>query len=119
MSEWALALGRLRRRRSDRRLAPCRFTLTWPDDTLSNTWRRVTLAATPSNGLTESDIFYFGSAVGETGVGNLSNVILVDGVDRMRRVARRRSLDVAAVDRAMQESESSARRITSRRFRTR
>ncbi|MCH8044216.1 MAG: lamin tail domain-containing protein [Planctomycetes bacterium] len=59
-----------------------RYTLTWPDGTLINTWLRVALLATPSNGLAQSDVFFFGSAVGDTGTGNRSNVILVDGFDR-------------------------------------
>ena len=61
---------------------PARFPLIWPEATLTDTWLRVTLFATPANGLSQSDVFYLGSAIGDTGTGNLSGVILVDGVDR-------------------------------------
>jgi len=44
-----------------------RITLTWPDNTIRNTWLQVTVLATANTGLAEPDVFYFGNAIGETG----------------------------------------------------
>ena len=37
--------------------------------------------ATSNTNLSEADLFYFGNAVGDTGAGNLLNVVLVDEID--------------------------------------
>lgn len=42
-----------------------RVTFTWPDGTIKNTWLQIT--AKTSLGLSSADVFYFGSAVGESG----------------------------------------------------
>ncbi|MCH8043377.1 MAG: tandem-95 repeat protein, partial [Planctomycetes bacterium] len=73
-----------------------RITLTWPHGALQNTWLQVTLKATGDTGLTEPDVFYFGSAVGDTGAGNRANVVLVDEVDAAAVLAG--AVDPAAVD---------------------
>jgi len=44
-----------------------RITLTWPDHTIQNTWLQVAVLATANTGLAESDVFYFGNVIGETG----------------------------------------------------
>ncbi|MCH8046641.1 MAG: tandem-95 repeat protein [Planctomycetes bacterium] len=73
-----------------------RITLTWPEGALQNTWLQVTLKATGDTGLTEPDVFYFGSAVGDTGKGNRADVVLVDEVDAAAVLAG--AVDPAAVD---------------------
>jgi hypothetical protein len=42
-------------------------TLIWPDNTIRNTWLRLTVLATPRTGLSAPDVFYFGSLLGDTG----------------------------------------------------
>jgi hypothetical protein len=59
-----------------------RITLIWPDGVLVNTWLQVTLKASREAGLRNDDVFYFGSAVGDTGRGNLPAVVLIDSIDR-------------------------------------
>ncbi|MCH8922318.1 MAG: tandem-95 repeat protein [Planctomycetes bacterium] len=59
-----------------------RITLVWPNGALANTWLQVTLKAGEATGLEQDDVFFFGSAVGDVGGGNLAGVVLVDGVDR-------------------------------------
>ena len=44
-----------------------RITLTWPDNTIQKQWLQVTVLATAATGLVESDVFYFGNAIGESG----------------------------------------------------
>jgi len=44
-----------------------RITLTWPDNTIQNTWLQVTVLANESTGLARPDVFYFGNAIGESG----------------------------------------------------
>ena len=44
-----------------------RVTLVWPDGTVRKQWLRVTVAANAHTGLASPDVFYFGSAIGETG----------------------------------------------------
>jgi hypothetical protein len=41
--------------------------LAWPNGTLTNTWLQTTIKANQNTGLTTSDIFYFGNAIGESG----------------------------------------------------
>ena len=42
-----------------------RVTLVLPDNSLRNTWLRVTLKATPDTGLAAADVFHFGNLAGE------------------------------------------------------
>jgi len=68
-----------------------RVTLLWPDyDTVNpdpttqavaKQWLQVTVKATANTGLAEPDVFYFGSAVGESGLGNFGGAALVNAVD--------------------------------------
>ena len=44
-----------------------RLVLNLPDGLFANGWVEVTLKATPATGLPESDVFFVGNAVGETG----------------------------------------------------
>ena len=43
-----------------------RVTLTWPDGQIKRTWLRVALKANANTALTAPDVFYFGSAPGDT-----------------------------------------------------
>ena len=45
-----------------------RVTLTWADGAIINTWLEVRVKATPATGLVNDNVFYFGNAIGETGV---------------------------------------------------
>ncbi len=44
-----------------------RVTLIWPDTVLRNEWLQVQVLATPTTGLSHSDVFYFGNLIGDTG----------------------------------------------------
>ncbi len=48
-----------------------RIKIEFPDQTFRNTWLRVTVLANSRTGLASNDVFYFGNAVGDTGVGNI------------------------------------------------
>jgi len=69
IATWATALAplsiKVREGAGDN--ASDRITLTWPDNTIQNTWLQVTVLATANTGLAQPDIFYFGNAIGETG----------------------------------------------------
>jgi hypothetical protein len=44
-----------------------RLTLIWPEATITGQWLQVTMKPTAATGLSESDVFYFGNAIGESG----------------------------------------------------
>jgi hypothetical protein len=44
-----------------------RVTILWADGAIAGQWLQVTVLATANTGLSSPDVFYFGSAVGETG----------------------------------------------------
>ena len=44
-----------------------RVTVVWDDNAIEETWLQVTVLDTENTGLTASDVFYFGNAVGESG----------------------------------------------------
>jgi hypothetical protein len=44
-----------------------RVMITWPDNAIQNQWLRVKVLNTAHTGLAGPDVFYFGSALGETG----------------------------------------------------
>lgn len=44
-----------------------RVTILWADGAIQNKWLQVTVKASANTGLTFGDVFYFGSAVGDTG----------------------------------------------------
>ena len=47
-----------------------RVLVTFPDNTVQNTWLRVVVVANAQTGLTANDVFYFGNVIGDFGVGN-------------------------------------------------
>jgi len=51
---------------------PDRLIITWPNNTIQNTWLQVTMLANENTGLPDADVFYFGNLVGEcTGDGKV------------------------------------------------
>jgi sialidase-1 len=56
-----------------------RVTITWPDDAIKNQWLRVDVRATANTGLAQTDVFYFGNAIGESG--NSATNAFVDTTD--------------------------------------
>jgi hypothetical protein len=48
-------------------IGPSRISLIWPSGAAIKQWLQVTVKANNNTGLTEPDVFYFGSAVGEAG----------------------------------------------------
>ncbi|MCH8044616.1 MAG: tandem-95 repeat protein [Planctomycetes bacterium] len=56
-----------------------RISLTWPAGTIEGTWLEVTLKSNATTGLPADDVFYFGSAVGESG--NKPTDALVNATD--------------------------------------
>lgn len=75
-----------------------RVVMTWDDDTaVKNGWLQVTVLPNPSTYLDQEEVFYFGSAIGETG--NAPDSTRVDGSDYI--LARRNLhslLDPAPID---------------------
>ncbi len=57
-----------------------RVALTWPNQSIQQTWLQVRLLANETTGLVRDDVFYYGNAVGETGNRNRLNAH-VDGFD--------------------------------------
>lgn len=47
-----------------------RVTITFPNNTVENTWLQVTVLANANTGLSANDVFYFGNVIGDFGVGN-------------------------------------------------
>ncbi len=70
-----------------------RIKIEFGDNVMRNTWLRVTLLANANTGLASNDIFYFGNAVAEMNVDNLSNAIRVNSSDA---VAVRQNLSIVA-----------------------
>ncbi|MCH8046032.1 MAG: pre-peptidase C-terminal domain-containing protein [Planctomycetes bacterium] len=68
-----------------------RIVVTWPDGAIANTWLQITLRATIDTGLTEPDVFYVGNVVGDTGLGNQPDLVLVDQADRAATRSNSRS----------------------------
>ena len=58
-----------------------RVQITFPDNSLKNTWLRVEVAANSQTGLAVNDVFYFGNVIGDFGVGNTSARLRVNAVD--------------------------------------
>jgi ELWxxDGT repeat protein len=54
-----------------------RIKVEFADIAIRNTWLRVTVRATAATGLAADDVFYFGSAVGDTNVGNIGDPISI------------------------------------------
>ena len=58
-----------------------RIEITWNAGDIKNQWLEVDLAANAATGLAAADIFYFGSAVGDSGLGNSAAQITVNASD--------------------------------------
>jgi len=58
-----------------------RVKTTFPDNTLQNTWLRVTVVANSQTALAANDVFYFGNVIGEVNFGNTANRLRVSGQD--------------------------------------
>ena len=58
-----------------------RVKITFPDNTLQNTWLRVTVVANANTGLAVDDVFYFGNVIGELDFGNTATRLRVNGQD--------------------------------------
>jgi VCBS repeat-containing protein len=58
-----------------------RVRITFPDNTLQNTWLRVTVVANSVTGLAANDVFYFGNVIGDLNVGNTTTRIRVNSLD--------------------------------------
>jgi hypothetical protein len=58
-----------------------RVELIWPLDQLADTWLEVTVAANSRTRLVEPDVFYFGNAQGDSGLGDTVFYALVNSAD--------------------------------------
>ncbi|MHB0960644.1 MAG: M28 family peptidase [Pirellulaceae bacterium] len=62
-----------------------RVVLVWPDapnpGSITKQWLQVTVLANERTGLADPDVFYFGNAMGDSGLGNTTTRAYVDGVD--------------------------------------
>jgi len=61
-----------------------RIEIIWADFAITNTWLEVAVAANGNTGLAQSDTFYFGNAVGETG--NATGNAQVNALDFLQTV---------------------------------
>jgi hypothetical protein len=57
-----------------------RVRITWADGAITNTWLEISLLADSNTGLAHDDVFYFGSAIADSGTGNTDGC-LVNVVD--------------------------------------
>jgi Bacterial Ig domain/Dockerin type I domain len=58
-----------------------RVLVTFPDNTVQNTWLRIVVAANAQTGLSTNDVFYFGNVIGDFNVGNTTSRIRVNALD--------------------------------------
>ena len=58
-----------------------RVKVTFPDDSIKNTWLRTVISASAITGLATADVFYFGNVVADLGVGNTNTRIRVNALD--------------------------------------
>jgi hypothetical protein len=63
-----------------------RVSVIWPDGSIVDRWLRVTLRASPANGLAADDVFLFGNVAGESG--DDSSAAVVGMADVLRTRAR-------------------------------
>jgi len=85
-----------------------RVTIVWPDydpsdpeDTaVANAWLQVTMLATPNTGLAAPEVFYWGSAIGDSGYGNAPGVAAGDVYDGIAAMLNPHdaAADPAAID---------------------
>ncbi len=62
-------------------LGSTRISIAWPDNAIQQTWLQVTLKATVRTGLVQSDVFYFGNVIGESG--NSTTDTMVNSADEI------------------------------------
>jgi hypothetical protein len=55
-----------------------RLEVTFATNTIKNTWLQVTVHANANTGLSKDDVFYVGSAAGDSGLGDTSTLAKVD-----------------------------------------
>jgi VCBS repeat-containing protein len=55
--------------------------IAFPDNTVQNTWLRVTVLANADTGLAANDVFYFGNVIGDFNTGNTSTRYRVNALD--------------------------------------
>jgi hypothetical protein len=55
-----------------------RIRITFPNNTVQNTWLRVTVLANANTGLAANDVFYFGNVIGELNVDNTATRLRVN-----------------------------------------
>jgi hypothetical protein len=60
-----------------------RITITWPGNAIEKQWLQVTVLAGGHTGLAENDIFYWGNAPGDSGLGNTSAFAFVTVTDEL------------------------------------
>jgi hypothetical protein len=58
-----------------------RILVTFADESVKDTWLRMTVKATPDTGLAADAHYFFGNAAGETGAGFVPGVVGVDAAD--------------------------------------
>lgn len=58
-----------------------RVEILWANDAIENQWLRINVLSTVDTGLATPDEFYFGSRVGDTGVGNSPTFAITSAVD--------------------------------------
>ncbi len=58
-----------------------RATITFPDNTVQNTWLQVTVLANAITGLAANDVFYFGNVIGDVNIGNTATRLRVNELD--------------------------------------
>jgi regulation of enolase protein 1 (concanavalin A-like superfamily) len=73
-----------------------RVTITWDDNAIQNQWLQVTVLADADTGLSATDVFYFGNAIGESG-DNPANA-LVDSQDELGSRTHKTGFTAAAID---------------------
>lgn len=81
-----------------------RVTIVWPDGLIRNQWLQVNVRVTGNTGLGRPDVFYFGSAVGETG--NSPLLAQTNVTDQLAVRANALSTGAACADRLRIRSES-------------
>jgi len=64
-----------------------RVQITFPNNTLQNTWLRITILANNTTKLPTNDVFYFGNVIGDLDIGNTATRLRVNGQDTNRILA--------------------------------
>ena len=76
-----------------------RATIVWPNNAIEKQWVSVRVRANENTGLAEDDLFFYGNAVGDTGLGNTPDRALVNVFDILgARNNPRTRIDPALVD---------------------